>query len=139
MLTFLLSVCFQKRRTLRQTLQKQREEQMRAAGLTPPTTTSATTNASPLQNKHQDATATDNGNNMPTPPYRRPSLIEATGGSNAIGPSSLFPSPPTRPSPTRYGPPGARGGGSPQFTGGVRSGRTVTWHNPAHNPDFSAI
>ncbi|KAK7108658.1 glutamate receptor ionotropic, NMDA 1-like isoform X2 [Littorina saxatilis] len=102
----------EKRRTLRQTLQKQREEQMRASNA--------------LQNKHQEAVT--EGNNMPTPPYRRPSLIEATG-SNALGPAHFPPPIGQRASPTQYTP----------THGGVRSGRTVTWHNPAHNPDFSVI
>ncbi|KAL8615464.1 hypothetical protein ACOMHN_053800 [Nucella lapillus] len=111
----------EKRRTLRQTLQKQREEQQRASNA--------------MQNKHKEAVT--EGNNMPARPYRRPSLVEATG-SNALGPT-LFP--PPRGSPTSF-PPGHRGGSPTQYTpthGGVRSGRTVTWHNPAHNPDFSVI
>ncbi|KAK7493104.1 hypothetical protein BaRGS_00015625 [Batillaria attramentaria] len=108
-----------KRRTLRQTLQKQREEQMRAANA--------------LQAKKQEANT--EGNNMPTPPYRRPSLMEATG-SNALGPAHFSPG---HGSATRYSP----SHGSPTHfspsPGAVRSGRTVTWHNPAHNPDFSVI
>ena len=86
-----------------------------------------------MQNKHQEAVA--EGNNMPARPYRRPSLIEATS-SNALGPAHF---PPPRGSPTRFA---AHRGSSSQSTppiGGVRSGRTVTWHNPAHNPDFSVI
>nr|KAG5703998.1 hypothetical protein BaRGS_032087 [Batillaria attramentaria] len=109
----------EKRRTLRQTLQKQREEQMRAANA--------------LQAKKQEANT--EGNNMPTPPYRRPSLMEATG-SNALGPAHFSPG---HGSATRYSP----SHGSPTHfspsPGAVRSGRTVTWHNPAHNPDFSVI
>ncbi|XP_076444672.1 glutamate receptor ionotropic, NMDA 1-like isoform X2 [Babylonia areolata] len=110
----------EKRRTLRQTLQKQREEQQRVSNA--------------MQNKHQEAVA--EGNNMPARPYRRPSLVEATG-SNALGPAHF---PPPRGSPTSFA--AAHRGSPTQYTpthGGVRSGRTVTWHNPAHNPDFSVI
>ena len=118
---------------------------MRAAGAGGGGVGGGVSNASPnpLTNKHLEATGAapnpTTGNNMPTPHYRRPSLIEATGGSNALGPSH-FPTPPQlRGSPTRFG--GAPRASPPSgFTpGGVRSGRTVTWTNPAHNPDFSVI
>lgn len=90
--------------------------------------------ANALQAKHQDAITARN--NMPTPPYRRPSLKEATG-SNALDPAHFTPS---HGCPARFSPhPGTPAGRFTPSPGAVRSGRTVTWHNPAHNPDFSVI
>ncbi|XP_059153871.1 glutamate receptor ionotropic, NMDA 1-like isoform X2 [Physella acuta] len=105
-----------KRRTLRQTLQKQKEEQMRV--------NSVHKQPSAKQNPSQPANATSvklNSNNtkpLVPPPYRRPSLLEATRESDCLPP----------PLPMDYRTPGYVP---------ARSGRTVTWHNPSHNPSLS--
>uniref|UniRef100_Q0VIP5 Glutamate [NMDA] receptor subunit 1 n=1 Tax=Lymnaea stagnalis TaxID=6523 RepID=Q0VIP5_LYMST len=108
----------EKRRTLRQTLQKQKEDQMRANSIhKQPTSKSA-----PLVTATANTNATKfNSNNAKTvvpPPYRRPSLLEATRESDCLPP----------PPPMDFRPPGYVP---------ARSGRTVTWHNPSHNPSHS--
>ncbi|XP_050390571.1 glutamate receptor ionotropic, NMDA 1 isoform X1 [Patella vulgata] len=85
----------EKRRTLRQTLQKQREEQIHSNALRKPPTPPIRANS--------------------TSPIRRPSFNEAMG-------QKILPS-------TNYTP----------THGCQRSGRTVTWHNPAHNADYNII
>ncbi|KAH9524988.1 Glutamate [NMDA] receptor subunit 1 [Bulinus truncatus] len=103
----------EKRRTLRQTLQKQKEEKTKANSI----------QKQPIKPSHPatvNSTETKfNSNNAKSvipPPYRRPSLLEATRERDCLPP----PPPMEYPAPS-YVP--------------ARSGRTVTWHNPSHSSD----
>lgn len=73
------------------------------------------------------------GNSMT--PYRRSPLLEGAG-SNATGVSHFSP---PQPLPPHFTSSHSARGHFAHSPGGVRTGRTVTWHNPAHNPDFSVI
>ncbi|NP_001191411.1 NMDA-type glutamate receptor precursor [Aplysia californica] len=108
----------EKRRTLRQTLQKQREEQMRTNSISKQPASNTSLPMAPNANTAvASAPSLDSNNtNTITPSYRRLSLLEATTKSDCLPP----------PPPSDYRPPGYVP---------ARSGRTVTWHNPSHNPD----
>ncbi|GFR57696.1 NMDA-type glutamate receptor [Elysia marginata] len=128
----------QKRRTLRQTLQKQREEfgnransiskQPTCVALPPSTSLNAmpypptcTISASTTTNgnkNHSTSNNTQEWSPKVTPSYRRLSLLEATSNSDCLPP----------PLPTDYRQPGYVP---------ARSGRTVTWHNPSHTRSHS--
>ena len=137
----LLYSLLQKRRTLRKTLQKQREElahransisKQPASVALPPTsstnavsrlpqatgqtTTSTDTTSRDIKN-HSNSNSTAKvdhlGSPKVIPPYRRLSLLEATANSDCLPP----------PPPGDFRQPGYVP---------ARSGRTVTWHNPSH-------
>ncbi|KAI8791867.1 glutamate [NMDA] receptor subunit 1-like isoform X1 [Biomphalaria glabrata] len=106
----------EKRRTLRQTLQKQKEEQLKANSVQKqpvkaPSHSTAVNSVAPKMNSNNTGTKT-----VIPPPYRRPSLLEATRERDCLPP----PPPMDYPAPS-YVP--------------ARSGRTVTWHNPSHSTD----
>ncbi|RUS90771.1 hypothetical protein EGW08_001482 [Elysia chlorotica] len=132
----------EKRRTLRQTLQKQREEfgqransickQPGSVSLPPssslntmpyPQTSNTVTNNTNGNRNHSASNNTEWAEHMGsspkiTPSYRRLSLLEATSNSDCLPP----------PPPSDYRQPGYVP---------ARSGRTVTWHNPSHTRSHS--
>lgn len=116
-----LNMCYcfflQKRRTLRQTLQKQREEMMKSNSVSKQPSPSSLHATTPTNNTNSLVVNLESNNTKQISPfYRRPSLLEATTKSDCLPP----------PLPMGYQPPGYVP---------ARSGRTVTWHNQAHNPD----
>lgn len=106
-------VCFQKRRTLRRTLQK-KEEQTKANSISKYPTPAKHVS---MANANSLTVNLDSKNAKPVSSYyRRPSLLEATTKSDCLPP------------PLDYQP--------PSYSDiPARSGRTVTWHNPSHSPD----
>ncbi|CAG5117814.1 unnamed protein product, partial [Candidula unifasciata] len=107
----------EKRRTLRQTLQKQREELKKPNSVSKQPSPSSMHATTPTTNANSLMVNLESNNTKPISPfYRRPSLLEATTNSDCLPP----------PLPMGYQPPGYVP---------ARSGRTVTWHNPSHNPD----